>query len=61
MFFLLVLLGVATAFYVWMKWNYTFWKRNKVPGPEPQLLFGNIGGVLKMSEHFGSTVTNWYK
>lgn len=61
MFFLVVLLGIATAFYAWMKWNYTFWKRNKVLGPEPKLFVGNIGGALTMSEHIGLTITDWYK
>lgn len=61
MFVIVVLLGAITLFYGWMKWNYSYWKRNKVLGPEPKLLVGNMGSVLNMTEHFGLVGANWYK
>lgn len=61
MFVILFLLGVIALFYVWLKWNYTHWKRNKVAGPNPTLFVGNIGSSLNFSEHWGVITTNWYK
>lgn len=61
MIVILLLLGAVTLFYVWLKWNYTFWKRHKVQGPEPTLIFGNIGSTFTFSEHWGVTTADWYK
>ncbi|XP_055325952.1 probable cytochrome P450 6a13 [Sitodiplosis mosellana] len=61
MFVILFLLGVVTLFYVWLKWHYTFWKRNKVAGPKPTLFVGNIGSSLNFSEHWGVITTDWYR
>ncbi|XP_031625910.1 cytochrome P450 9e2-like [Contarinia nasturtii] len=61
MFFILLLLGAITLFYVWLKWNYSHWKRNNVPGPDPTYIFGNVGSTLNFSEHFGIVAENWYK
>ncbi|XP_055306508.1 probable cytochrome P450 6a13 [Sitodiplosis mosellana] len=61
MFTIVFLLGALTLFYVWLKWNYTFWKRNKVPGPEPTLFVGNIGSTFTFSEHWGVITADWYK
>lgn len=61
MFTIAILLGVITLLYVWLKWNYSFWKRNQVSGPEPTLFVGNIGPILTFSEHWGVVIQNWYK
>ncbi|XP_031635618.1 cytochrome P450 6B1-like [Contarinia nasturtii] len=61
MFLIAVILGVITVFYTWLKWNYSYWKRNKVPGPEPKLFVGNIGSTFTFTEHWGVTTANWYK
>lgn len=61
MFLIALLLGAVSLFYVWLKWNYSFWKRNKVPGPEPTLFVGNIGPTFTFSEHWGIVTEKWYK
>ncbi|XP_055306859.1 probable cytochrome P450 6a13, partial [Sitodiplosis mosellana] len=55
-----ILLGVITLLYIWLKWNYSFWKRNKVPGPEPKPFVGNIGSMFTFSEHWGLVITGLY-
>lgn len=61
MFFILFLLTAATLFYVYVKWNFGYWKRNKVPGPDPTFFVGNIGSTLNMSEQWAVTVADIYK
>lgn len=61
MFLIGLLFGLITLFYVWLKHTYSYWKRNKVPGPEPTWFIGNIGSILAMYEHTGVVTTNWYK
>lgn len=46
---------------VWRKWSYGYWKRNKVPCPEPTFPVGNLGSILMMKEHTGVAFQNWYK
>lgn len=61
MIFLLLFLAFITAFYVWIKRQYTYWERLKVPGPEPTWFVGNIGPTLNFSQHFGIITEKWYK
>lgn len=61
MFVIALLLGVLTLFYIWLKWNYSYWKRNHVPGPEPTMFVGNIGATFTFTDHWGVIVANWYK
>lgn len=60
MFVIALLLGAFTLLYIWLKWNYSYWKRCKVPGPEPTFFLGNIGSTFSFSEHWGVVVANWY-
>jgi cytochrome P450 len=52
---------LSVIVYFWLKWNYTYWKRLGVPGPEPWFFIGNIGAVLTMSKHFAIMYQEWYK
>lgn len=61
MFYIAFVLGAVTLFYVWLKWNYTYWKRHKVCGPEPTLFVGNIGPTFTFSDHWGIVAEKWYK
>ncbi|XP_055303189.1 cytochrome P450 6B1-like [Sitodiplosis mosellana] len=60
MFLIALLLGALTLFYIWLKWNYSYWKRNNVPGPEPRFFVGNLGSALNLSEHLGVVTADWY-
>lgn len=61
MFVFVLFVGAITLFYIWMKWQYSFWSRNKVRGPEPTLIVGNIGPTFTFSRHWGDVVADWYK
>lgn len=61
MFVLLFLLGVITALIAWVKWNYGYWERRKVPGPEPTLFGGNFGPTLILKEHAAILFERWYR
>lgn len=56
-----LLLGVFTLFFIWLRWKHSYWKRCKAPGPEPNLMVGNIGPLFTFSEHWGIVIANWYK
>jgi cytochrome P450 len=58
LFYLLLTLLVLA--YLWIKWNYNYWKRLGVPGPKPTFLVGNLGPTLTVAEHFGIMCRNWY-
>lgn len=61
MFLIAILLGSISLCFIWLKWNYSYWVRNKVPGPKPTYFIGNIGSTLNWSEHFGILTAEWYK
>lgn len=56
-----LLLGAVTFFYVYMKFCYGFWRRNKVPAPKPSPIVGNIGPTLIFRKHMGTILEEWYK
>lgn len=57
----LLIVGAVTLLYLYLKWNYSYWKRNKVPGPDPTYFVGNIGPTLNLKTNFGVMATEWYK
>ncbi|XP_031632668.1 probable cytochrome P450 6a13 [Contarinia nasturtii] len=61
MFVLGIVLILITSFYIWLKWNYSYWKRLQVLGPKPTLLVGNVGPTFTFSEHWGILVDKWYR
>lgn len=61
MVFLLLVLGAITAFYVYLKWTYSYWRRNNVPGPEPRFFLGNVGPVVRVEKSLGFLLEKWYK
>lgn len=61
MFVLLFLLGISTALIAWLKWNYGHWRRNKVAGPDPSLIVGNVGPTLNFQEHPATLYDRWYR
>lgn len=39
---LVVLIGIASALYVYSKWNLSYWRRRGVAGPEPRIYTGTF-------------------
>lgn len=46
-----VLGGIVGAIYLFLAWNFNFWKKAGVKGPKPRLLFGNLPSVLTKKRH----------
>ncbi|EDW03071.1 probable cytochrome P450 28a5 [Drosophila grimshawi] len=48
----LTLVGLlAVLFYVFMRWNFDYWHKRKVPGPPPRILIGNYPHMYTMKRH----------
>lgn len=45
---LLVLSGVLTLLYIWIKHNFSYWRRKNVPYIEPNHIFGNLKDMVFM-------------
>ncbi|XP_023174912.2 probable cytochrome P450 28a5 [Drosophila hydei] len=48
---LALLLLLVGLFYVFMTWNFGFWRKRKVPGPTPRFLTGNYPHLYNMKRH----------
>nr|NP_001351649.1 probable cytochrome P450 28a5 [Aedes albopictus] len=46
-----ILGGIITAIYLFLSWNFNYWKKLNVAGPKPSLLFGNLPNVLMQKQH----------
>ncbi|XP_017125590.1 probable cytochrome P450 28a5 [Drosophila elegans] len=44
-------LTLAGLLYVTMTWNFNYWRKRKVPGPEPKLFTGNYPNLFKMKRN----------
>lgn len=40
--FLVALIGIASALYVYLKWSLNYWRRRGVAGPEPRIYTGTF-------------------
>lgn len=40
--FLVFLIGIVSALYVYSKWNLSYWRRRGVAGPEPSIYTGTF-------------------
>ncbi|ALC48654.1 Cyp28a5, partial [Drosophila busckii] len=54
----LLLLGV---FYVFMTWNFDYWRKRGVPGPKPNLFTGNYPHMYTMKRHASYDLEDIYK
>lgn len=39
---LVALIGIASAVYVYLTWNLSYWRRRGVPGPKPRIYTGTF-------------------
>lgn len=58
---LYVTLAVLAAIGLYFKWQNTFWKRRKIRGPNPKLIFGNLFDYFTLKRHFGHIYHDIYK
>uniref|UniRef100_A0A0A1XS29 Probable cytochrome P450 6g2 n=2 Tax=Zeugodacus cucurbitae TaxID=28588 RepID=A0A0A1XS29_ZEUCU len=38
---------ICCALYLWLQYQYSYWRRHRIPYIEPSLLFGNLKGIIK--------------
>lgn len=53
--------GLLLLVYIHLTWNFGFWKKKGVPGPEPKVLFGNIPSVITQKKNIGIEMAEIYK
>lgn len=52
---------VVVCVFLLLRWTYSYWERNGVPGPKPIFVVGNMGSALAMRKHIGVVLQDWYK
>ncbi|XP_055917663.1 probable cytochrome P450 6g2 [Eupeodes corollae] len=57
---LLVLTGVVTALYFWIKHHYSYWRRQNVPFIEPNKIFGNLKELICMTVNPAAHIASLY-
>lgn len=51
---------IAVRFYLYLAANQNFWKKRGIPGPEPELAFGNVRMMMRGKEGAPSFTTRLY-
>ncbi|XP_059615023.1 probable cytochrome P450 6a13 [Phlebotomus argentipes] len=59
--FLIGIVIICAFLHLLLKWNYSYWQRDGVPGPNPSILTGNIGPAIAQKKHLGMLADDWYK
>ncbi|XP_055856026.1 uncharacterized protein LOC129919200 [Episyrphus balteatus] len=57
---LLVIIGLLTILYIWMKYQFSYWKRQNVAYVEPLPLIGNLKGMLSMTSSPAEQLADLY-
>ncbi|KAI8126815.1 putative cytochrome P450 28d1 [Lucilia cuprina] len=47
-----LLLAVIFFIYIFLIWNFNYWKRHDVNGPKPEIIFGNLPSAITKKRHF---------
>ncbi|XP_046803038.1 probable cytochrome P450 28a5 [Lucilia cuprina] len=47
-----LLLAVIFVIYIFLIWNFNYWKRHDVNGPKPEIIFGNLPSAITKKRHF---------
>ncbi|XP_064549952.1 probable cytochrome P450 28a5 [Drosophila montana] len=46
-----LLVLAASLGYMFLIWNYSYWRKRNVPGPRPAILIGNYPNMINMKQH----------
>lgn len=52
---------VVLLFCLFFKWQYSYWVRNKIEGPAPFPIFGNLFDYVTYRKHYGTIYDEIYK
>lgn len=58
---LTLLIGVVTLIFVYLIWNFNYWKNRNIPGPKPTILLGNLPNVILQKRNMIHDVRELYK
>ncbi|XP_055849099.1 probable cytochrome P450 309a2 [Episyrphus balteatus] len=60
--FVLFLLSVIVGLiYLYLSWNFNFWKKRGVKGPKPKLIFGSIPSIVKRNRNLAFDMRDLYE
>ncbi|XP_055842786.1 probable cytochrome P450 309a2 [Episyrphus balteatus] len=59
--FLLLITTLCILVYVYLTWNFNYWKKRGVLGPEPLIIFGTLPSVIKQNRHFVFDMADLYE
>ncbi|KAK9504128.1 hypothetical protein O3M35_010532 [Rhynocoris fuscipes] len=57
---IITLLCIFISIYLWVTWNYDYWKKRGIPYIEPTFFFGNIKDLILMRKHLGEVYADFY-
>lgn len=61
LFTLCLLLVVCALIYIFLTWNFNYFKKNSVNGPKPEIIFGNLPSAITKKRHFMYDIWDIYE
>lgn len=58
---LFLISALAGLIYLYLSWNFNYWKKRGVTGPEPKLIFGSIPCVVKRNRNLAFDMKELYE
>lgn len=56
-----LLAGVITLLYVYLVWNFNYWKKRNIPGPDPTPLLGTMPSAVTQKRNLYYEFSEIYK
>ncbi|XP_001844205.2 probable cytochrome P450 28a5 [Culex quinquefasciatus] len=56
-----LVVSAVVALYVYLTWNFSYWKKRNVPGPSPHPLFGNFPSFILRNHPIAVEMDNVYR
>uniref|UniRef100_A0A8D8AV64 Probable cytochrome P450 28a5 n=1 Tax=Culex pipiens TaxID=7175 RepID=A0A8D8AV64_CULPI len=56
-----LVVSAVAALYVYLTWNFSYWKKRNVPGPSPHPLFGNFPSFILRNHPIAVEMDNVYR
>lgn len=56
-----LLLALVALVYIFLTWNFNYWKKHGVNGPKPEIIFGNLPSAFTKKRHFMYDIWDIYE
>lgn len=53
--------AVCGLFYMFLRWNFNYWRYSGVNGPKPEIYFGNLPSAVTKKRHVVYDMCDIYK